>query len=192
MAKTVDVDTRGLQRLARELESASRDVPKELGRARKSLQRKAKTRATDAVKKSPLNTTKKRIKQDVRVRTRGDLAFDVVGIKRPISLLRFGARELKSGGVSVREPVDGGRFKVKEWFIARGRRGRGDSRFSASGGARLVFERVGKARLPIEPFFGPSVADRMNTDSFEKQFGKEIFDAAENELNRRLLRKLRR
>lgn len=90
-----------------------------------------------------------RIRAGLSVRTSGDTAI-LRGASRGINLIAFDARAKARTGVSVRVRKDGAASVHPHAFIASGR-----------GGNRLVFERRGKSRLPLEALYGPSVGQML-------------------------------
>jgi hypothetical protein len=91
------------------------------------------------------------------------LSTGFVVIGKRIPLFRFGAKPQKPtrpgprGGVSYKIGSRG-RRRIKDAFIAAGRRGRtGTVETAGTSGHLGVFKRVGRKRIPIMQLFGPSI-----------------------------------
>lgn len=69
---------------------------------------------------------------------------------RGINLIAFGARARKRNGVTARVKKGGVPTVTKSAFIATGKNG-----------AKLVFKRRGKSRLPIDALYGPSIGQML-------------------------------
>ena len=110
----------------------------------------------------------------------------VARIKTPqkrLSLIKFGAKQLKRAGVRTR--LRGGTKTIKGAFIAKGRRG------TESGGAEQVFKRSGSGGLPIYKLFGPSLAKpfsrhwrSVGVPRYREQISKEIASGLANAARR--------
>ena len=72
------------------------------------------------------------------------------GSARGINLIAFGARWNKKTGVTARILKSGKPTVRPHAFIAKGRNGN-----------TLVFERQGKARLPLQADYGPSIGQML-------------------------------
>lgn len=129
-----DVPKRILSAQARALSTLGRRLPVE---ARRDIQAEYKLTAT-------------RINRGLRLRRPGD-GLVLVGSARGINAIEFGATW------SRRMP--GARFAIK---LGDARTAH-DGSFIATGrsGNRLVFERAGKKRLPIQGVYGPSIGQML-------------------------------
>lgn len=95
----------------------------------------------------------------------------ITGRARPVGLVNFGGRwtSVKSPGAAAQVFVAKGRHIYGGTFIAVGRSGN-----------RQIFERKGKARLPIRALYGPSVASMFrNKDRQQRMYivAQSIFAA---------------
>jgi Prophage minor tail protein Z (GPZ) len=99
---------------------------------------------------------------------------------RPIPLIRFGARESRKGGVSVR--IGGKVETYTRAFIAT----------MPGGGHRGVFERKTKARLPIRELWGPSLPGMVRRSDVLPPLVVFMNDRLVANLHRQLDRRVRR
>lgn len=103
----------------------------------------------------------------------------VVARGRPIPMIKFRPRENRQQGVSVRI---GGKVEVyRHAFIATVRHGHVG-----------VFERLGKARLPIRELYGPSVPGMMARSDVLPKIQQLLADRLVVNLTRQLDRRMRR
>lgn len=144
-----------------------------------STQRIAKTEASRAAT-AVYAIGRGRVLQDLAVTNVNttELSFVLVGFRRAISLLSYGARQVAKG-ITVKVLRDGARKLIPGAFLATGRSGN-----------RLPFRRVGGPRLPIQALFGPSAADMLNNPKVIVPLGRRFLERASTELARVLRRAL--
>ena len=111
--------------------------------------------------------------------SRGDGYVELRGQKRGIGLIEFGGRwgGRKSAGATAQRRRNGGRESYPGTFIA-----------TLKGGNRHIVERVGKKRLPIELFYGPSISQMLRNQPRRERLrtaAEEILDAEIERLTRR-------
>lgn len=165
------VEAPDLKPLIRTLEGAARNVPSAFARVTAVLRRGMKTETTNAAT-AVYNVGKQRVGKEWRVAITSPTSFTITGGHRPISLVSYGARATKRG-VSVTVLRSRGRTLLRSSFIATGRAGN-----------RLVFERTGKSRLPIETKYGPSAADMLKNAKVIGPIGSRFTARATKELLR--------
>ena len=186
-------DTRQLRALVERLAAVGKNGAEEVRRATIDIARRAGPFAVKAVREN-LNLNAKRVKKGLTVTMQAGVSVTLTGSKKPISLVSYGARQLGNAqargygsGVSVRVTRGGSLTRLVNAFIARGGRS-GDSEDDSSDVPRLVFQRSGKPRLPIEAKFGPSIADAMNRPKFKTATNKFVSDKAQEIVRQRLIR----
>lgn len=96
------------------------------------------------------NLTATRIRDGLSIRRPDEGDVILRGSARGINLIAFGARWTKRRGVTARVKKGGAATVQQHAFIATGRNGN-----------RLVFERRGKKRLPLDALYGPSVGQML-------------------------------
>lgn len=117
------------------------------------------------------------IKEDLRIwrAQRGRLESQVIARGRPIRLIDFGARQVKTG-VSVQVVRGRGRKTIGGAFVAR-----------MKSGLVGVFERRGKARLPIDQLYSIGVPAMFS----QQQILKALRGVAGDRFRRELARELK-
>jgi len=163
-----DIDIKGIDELRKALD------PKLFDKAKRRTVRRMGQRFRANVSKEirkDYNVNAKVIKKAI---SKGEFKDDTYRfyIKgRTINLIKFNARVLKKGGVSIKAIKKGGkRTKLRHAFIAKDK-----------GGNLRIFERKGKERLPLRSVATLSVpqmfnkevmarASRVVTDNFDKEF----------------------
>ncbi len=93
-----------------------------------------------------------------------------------IPLIEFQTRYGKDGGIKV--------------SVKRGEGGSLDHAFVANIGGLSVFERIGKARYPIEKKFGPSAAHMMEEESVAQNMERVIVDTFNSRIEHEITRVL--
>ena len=151
----------------------------------------------------PANELKKSI--DIRPSTTSSLVAQITGTGRPIPLIKYGARAVKTRGGGVTVNVLHGRKQIRAAFIA-----------TMPSGHRGVFVRVGSAAhnalratgkiklvkharssykhgLPIEELFGPSIPSALINEKVSEAMTRVITDrfpvVLRHELNFEALRR---
>jgi len=190
-------DTRQLRALFQRLEAVGKRGKAEVRRATIDIFRRATPFAVRAIREN-LNLTAERVKKGVNVTTQLGESVTITGAKRPISLISYGARQLGNAkvrgygsGVSFRVTRGGSLTRLVNAFIARGATSV-DAEGNSSGAERVVFQRTGKPRLPIESKYGPSIADAMKRPKFRAAMNKFVTKTAEGIVKQRLDRILKR
>lgn len=125
------------------------NVEKVRSRALGTLARRIQVQARRDIQ-SEYNLTASRINDGLSVRRPDDGSVILRGQARGINLIAFGARWSKKTGVTARVLKSGKPTIRREAFIAKGKNG-----------ALLVFERRGKARLPLDAVYGPSIGQML-------------------------------
>lgn len=172
----VTVNATDVQQLAARLGRIAKDAPTAFRQALLSIGRAAGTEARRAA------TAVYNIKQsDIAERMRVDANQSFVritGRKKPFTLRAYGAR-LTRKGVAARVFKGGKRETFRRGFMPR--------KFGD-----VPFQRLTAKRLPIEPLYGPSVADMLNNAKVTTPLQERLLGRARAELDRRITRELRR
>lgn len=161
---TVDAIVKELNRLQREV------VPKATARALNRTITTVNNEAARAISKRT-GMGVRSIKEKLRIYKAGPhkLVAEIVAPKHAPNLIRYGARRTKKG---VSAKAWNQRKVYKHTFIAND--------------GRTVFARVGKARLPIKPIYGPSlprtfvkqaireVMEKVGAERFPIEFTREL------------------
>lgn len=149
-----DVSLTGTRAFAEHLRDFESLPARAQQRAVSTLRRRVKTETRRDIQ-GEYNLKAGRITQGLRIRATDDVVT-VVGSSRGINAMAFGAtwsrnRRGKSKiGASFRIKRGEAKTPQEGSFIATGRSGN-----------RLVFEREGRARLPISGVYGPSIAQML-------------------------------
>lgn len=96
------------------------------------------------------NLKASRVSDGLSIRRPDEGGVILRGSARGINLIAFGARWSKRNGITARVKKSGAATVAKQAFIATGKNGN-----------RLVFQRRGKARLPIDALYGPSIGQML-------------------------------
>ncbi len=149
----------------------------------RALDRTATNARTEAIKtireETGLPTTLIRDRLQIRGATRDRLVATITALKAAPNLARFQARQTKQG------------VSANAW-----RKRRVYPKTFLGNAGRTVFKRIGKARLPIAPVYGPSVprtflqkrAQQAIERAVESRFQHNFEDAIAGQLARRGLR----
>lgn len=125
------------------------DVDKIRSRATGTLARRLPVQARRDIQ-TEYNLKASRIRDGLSVRRPDEGGVILRGSSRGINLFAFGARWSKRRGVTARVKKGGAPTALKQAFIAAGKSGN-----------RLVFQRRGKPRLPLDAQYGPSVGQML-------------------------------
>lgn len=172
----VKIDDRQLGRLARRIQETARDVPQTFARAAVSVGRASRTetkRAASAV----YNIQQRRIDERLRVTPEPD-GVQIIGSKRPFLVQAYRSRQTRRG-VAVTIRRERGRILIRDGFTP--------PKFEG----RISFRRVTEKRYPIEPLYGPSVADMLNNDQVFSPLRDALVARGVRELSR-IVRRLER
>lgn len=160
----VQVNQTDLARILGRLEGLSRALSRRVLRQELNRStRQARTDATDRVRADlpqlPRGTILRRF--SARLARGSNLETEIVVSKRPINILRFGARATKSGGVGAVSVLGETRGPFKHGFVIRGGRGGEGARDSRFAVMRVRAGERFAARLPVKGIFGPTVVGVM-------------------------------
>ena len=144
----VKIDTRGAVNASKRLRQFATSIEQVVPRAASDLARRIGPEASRQIR-STYNINATRLRESLTVTRTGD-AVVLTGKDRPTGLTQFGAKASKRNGVTVTIRKDRAPVQFRHAFAATGR-----------GSNRQVFQRVGKARLPIEAMYGPSPAEQL-------------------------------
>lgn len=125
------------------------DIEEVRNRALGTLARRLPVQARRDIQ-TEYNLTAARINEGLSARRTEDGRVILRGRARGINLIAFGARWSKKTGVAARVLKSGKPTVRPDAFIAKGKNG-----------ALLVFERRGKARLPLDAVYGPSIGQML-------------------------------
>jgi len=131
-----------------------RNIPKNLevlqARARATLARRIAVEARRDIQ-TEYNLPAARVNEDISVRQTSEFV-ELVGKHRPIGRINFGGSQ-GNKGVTYQISKTGPRKTMSHSFIARG-----------LSGNTQIFSRIGKPRLPIRAYYGPSVAQMLRKE----------------------------
>jgi hypothetical protein len=152
-----------------ELEAAGREAVPAVVRALNKTVAQVKVQAAREVRDAGYKLKISDIKSAIRVRqaSSGRLRADAVASGRPISLIRYGARQVSSG-VSVE--VLHGRKVILGAFIAKGKGGSPQVFVREASAVHKKVIKNGKAQwsaLPIRKLYGPGIPDAMASKAVE-------------------------
>lgn len=173
--QSLSVELEGALQVAAQLSDIPKKIIKAQQRALATMRRKLPTQAKRDIG-AEYNLKAGRIAQGISVRNTAD-GIVLRGSARGINAVQFGAswsKRFKGGAKyalkrgAVRSPHDGS-------FIATGRSGN-----------RLVFERQGKKRLPLQGVYGPSVGQMLKHGRRPQRLAEFALRVLESE-QRRLL-----
>jgi len=161
MRLSIELNQRDLDRAAAELAQVRRGLPLALSRA---LNRTITGVRTDAVKavRAEADVSAGRVRDNVKLfrATTERLSAAVIATGRDIPLIHFRTRPSKPQTKGGRRPAIG--------VTAQTFKSQGGQVYPGSFVARVptghlgVFERKGRARLPIKQLYGPSAADALD------------------------------
>lgn len=187
----VKVESVDLTALVRRLEAASDNAPRDIKRALGTQRRAVPTEAVRAIR-GVYNIKAERVRESLQVGAVEASTYSVTltGGKAGIGLRNFGARQIGNRNIGRKGTGFGGRrgyadgvkvqvLKAKPPEILR-------HAFMSKRAKPVVFQRVSPSvpRLPIEPLFGPSVADMLNNPAVFADLSARFIDRATRELNR--------
>ncbi len=167
-----DIEIKGLEELKKSLDPKIYD--KASRRTVRRMGQRFRATASKEVRKEyniPAKEIKKRVTKGQFKSKGGEYVYSFYIQGRPINVVKFGARQLKKGGVSIKGIKRGsGRIKFRHAFLTTDKNGN-----------PRVFERRGKKRLPIDGIFTLSVPQMFN-EKVLKAASKEVMGNFEKEL----------
>lgn len=187
---TLSIDTSGLARLERRLRDAGARGEREFAQGMASVRRATGTEAKRAIV-VVYNLSQRRVAEDLFIAAKGALGFAITGRRKPISFGSYGAR---ASGRGVRVSVTRGKTTVIAPGFAAPAPGGNQLFWKRSGEAPRVMTQGayrGREREPIQPLFGPSVADHLANDAVRARLERFFVSKLTAEIQRRLARLFR-
>jgi len=172
----IEVNKSQLDRVLALTQDVKKGYPKVMSRSINKALSTAKTQAALRIG-NEINLKAARIKEDLETKkaTFSDVSGRLRAASRPPTLISYGAKETKGGGVSVKIFRSGSPRKIRRAFIAMGKGAtqvfrrkwaveNKASRNSYSGMSRKVRRYTGKYRNPVYVEYGPRPSVIMGKD----------------------------